>query len=66
MSNGGHKLDPIFDAWIEAAKVVGCREIDDNWSSDTEGAARSQYSTHDGCRSSTAATYLKPALIGIS
>jgi 4-pyridoxate dehydrogenase len=56
------KLDPIYDAWIDAAKAAGYAEVHDNSSGDTEGIARSQYSIRNGRRSSASTAYLKPAL----
>ncbi|HWM45369.1 MAG TPA: GMC family oxidoreductase N-terminal domain-containing protein [Xanthobacteraceae bacterium] len=56
------RFDPIYDAWIEAGKAAGYREIHDNSAGDTEGFARSQYSIRNGRRSSAATAYLKPAL----
>jgi len=56
------RFDPIYDAWIAAGKAAGYREIHDNSAGDTEGFARSQYSIRNGCRSSAATAYLKPAL----
>lgn len=54
--------DPIYDAWLEAGKAAGYRQIYDNSAGDTEGFARSQYSIRNGRRSSAATAYLKPAL----
>jgi len=56
------KFDPIYEAWIEAGKAAGYREIADNTTGDTEGFARSQYSIRNGYRSSASTAYLKPAL----
>jgi choline dehydrogenase-like flavoprotein len=56
------KFDPIYDAWIEAGRAAGYREIPDNSSGDTEGFARSQYSIRNGRRSSASTAYLKPVL----
>ena len=57
-----HKLDPIYDAWIEAGIAAGYKAIPDNSAGDTEGFARSQYSIRNGRRSSASTAYLKPAL----
>ncbi len=56
------KFDPIYEAWIEAGRAAGYREIPDNSAGDTEGFARSQYSIRNGRRSSTSTAYLKPVL----
>jgi choline dehydrogenase-like flavoprotein len=54
--------DPLFDAWIEAAKAAGYPLIKDYNSGVHEGFGRSQYSIRNGRRSSAASAYLKPAL----
>ncbi|HMI96981.1 MAG TPA: GMC family oxidoreductase N-terminal domain-containing protein [Micropepsaceae bacterium] len=54
--------DPLFDAWIEAAKTAGYPHVKDYNSGVHEGFGRSQYSIRNGRRSSAAAAYLKPAL----
>jgi choline dehydrogenase-like flavoprotein len=54
--------DPLFDAWIEAAKAAGYPHVEDYNSSVHEGFGRSQYSIRNGRRSSAASAYLKPAL----
>jgi choline dehydrogenase-like flavoprotein len=54
--------DPLFDAWIEAAKAAGYPHVNDYNSGVHEGFGRSQYSIRNGRRSSAAAAYLKPAL----
>jgi choline dehydrogenase-like flavoprotein len=56
------KFDPIYEAWIEAGKAAGYREIPDNTTGDTEGFARSQYTISKGRRASAAVAYLKPAM----
>jgi 4-pyridoxate dehydrogenase len=56
------KFDPIHDAWIEAAKAAGYREIHDSSAGQTEGIARSQYSIRNGRRASASTAYLKPVL----
>ncbi|MGZ5836318.1 MAG: GMC family oxidoreductase, partial [Xanthobacteraceae bacterium] len=54
--------DPLYDAWVEAGKAAGYREISDASAGDTEGFARSQYTIRNGRRSSAATAYLKPVL----
>ena len=54
--------DPLYDAWIEAAKAAGYPHVQDYNAATHEGFGRSQYSIRDGRRSSAAAAYLKPAL----
>ena len=52
--------DPIYDAWIEAAKTAGFPVTEDYNGEHAEGFGRSQYNIRDGCRSSSATAYLKP------
>src|SRR6185437_17026553 len=54
--------DPLFDAWIEAAKAAGYPAVHDYNGASHEGFGRSQYSIRGGRRSSAATAYLKPAL----
>jgi choline dehydrogenase-like flavoprotein len=54
--------DPLFDAWIEAAKLAGFAHVQDYNSGVHEGFGRSQYSIRNGRRSSASTAYLKPAL----
>ena len=54
--------DPLFDAWIEAAKAAGYPHVKDYNAGVHEGFGRSQYSIRNGRRSSAASAYLKPAL----
>jgi 4-pyridoxate dehydrogenase len=53
--------DPLYTAWIEAAKAAGIPYTDDYNAKQQEGLGRSQYTIRDGRRSSSAAAYLKPA-----
>jgi 4-pyridoxate dehydrogenase len=53
--------DPLYTAWIEAAKVAGIPYTEDYNAKQQEGFGRSQYTIRDGGRSSSAAAYLKPA-----
>ncbi len=54
--------DPLFDAWIEAARAADLPVTQDYNGSSGEGFGRSQYSIRNGRRSSAAAAYLKPAM----
>ena len=54
--------DPLYAAWIEAAKAAGYPHVRDYNAATHEGFGRSQYSIRDGRRSSAASAYLKPAL----
>jgi len=54
--------DPLYDAWIDAAKAVGIPHTEDYNGPQQEGFGRSQYTIRNGRRSSAAAAYLKPAL----
>ena len=54
--------DPLYAAWIEAAKAAGYPHVEDYNAATHEGFGRSQYSIRNGRRSSAAAAYLKPAL----
>ncbi len=53
--------DPLFEAWIEAARAAGLPVTADYNGPDAEGFGRGQYSIRNGRRSSAAAAYLKPA-----
>jgi choline dehydrogenase-like flavoprotein len=53
--------DPIFDAWVEAARQSGYPVTDDYNGTQQEGFGRGQYTIRDGRRSSTARAYLRPA-----
>src|SRR6478736_1549822 len=53
--------DPLYEAWIEAAKVAGVPVTDDYNGKDQEGFGRGQYTIRNGYRSSASAAYLKPA-----
>jgi choline dehydrogenase-like flavoprotein len=54
--------DPLFDAWIDAAKGCGYPHVQDYNAGSHEGFGRSQYSIRNGRRSSAASAYLRPAL----
>jgi 4-pyridoxate dehydrogenase len=53
--------DPLFEAWIDAAKQAGLPYTDDYNGEHGEGVGRSQYTIRNGRRSSTSTAYLKPA-----
>jgi choline dehydrogenase-like flavoprotein len=53
--------DPLYAAWIEAAKAAGIPCTADYNAASQEGFGRSQYTIRDGRRSSAAAAFLKPA-----
>ncbi|MPZ39592.1 MAG: choline dehydrogenase [Rhizobiales bacterium] len=53
--------DPIFDAWLDAAKQSGYPFTEDYNAKRQEGFGRGQYTIRDGRRSSTARAYLRPA-----
>jgi choline dehydrogenase-like flavoprotein len=57
----GRTRDPIFDAWIEAARLTGLPVTDDYNGRDAVGFGRSQYSIRDGRRCSAAVAFLRPA-----
>ena len=54
--------DPIFNAWIDAARMTGLPVTDDYNGSSAVGFGRSQYSIRGGKRCSAAVGYLHPAL----
>ena len=53
--------DPIYDAWLEAAKTAGLPVTDDYNGAEQEGFGRGQYTIRNGYRSSAATAYLTPA-----
>ena len=53
--------DPVYDAWLEAAKAAGFPVTDDYNGRQQEGFGRGQYTIRDGYRSSAATAYLRPA-----
>jgi choline dehydrogenase-like flavoprotein len=53
--------DPVYDAWLEAARAAGMPVSDDYNGKQQEGFGRGQYTIRDGYRSSAATAYLKPA-----
>ena len=53
--------DPLYDAWIEAARANGLPVTDDYNGKQNEGFGRSQYTIGNGRRSSSSVAYLRPA-----
>src|SRR5580658_135699 len=53
--------DPLFPAWIEAARAAGLPVTEDYNAAAQEGFGRGQYTIRDGRRSSAATAFLKPA-----
>ena len=53
--------DPLYEAWIEAAREKGLPVTDDYNGKQNEGFGRSQYTIGNGRRSSSAVAYLHPA-----
>jgi 4-pyridoxate dehydrogenase len=53
--------DPLYDAWLEAAKTAGMPVSGDYNGKQQEGFGRGQYTIRDGYRSSASTAYLKPA-----
>jgi len=58
--NSPRPRDPLYDAWIEAAKAAGFPHTGDYNGQQQEGFGRGQYTIRDGYRSSAATAYLKP------
>jgi choline dehydrogenase-like flavoprotein len=54
--------DPLYDAWIEAARATGLPVTDDYNGHQPVGFGRSQYSIRDGRRCSAAVAFLHPAM----
>jgi 4-pyridoxate dehydrogenase len=54
--------DPLFAAWLQAAKTAGYQLVHDYNAERHEGFARSQYSIRNGRRCSASVGYLRPAL----
>jgi 4-pyridoxate dehydrogenase len=52
--------DPLFDAWVEAAREIGLPVTDDYNGDRDEGVGRSQYTIGAGRRSSSSTAYLRP------
>ena len=53
--------DPLYDAWLAAAKACGYPLTPDYNGKQQEGFGRGQYTIRDGRRSSSANAFLKPA-----
>ena len=58
----GRTKDPMFTAWLEAARMVGLPVTDDYNAASGVGFGRSQYSIRNGKRCSAAVGYLRPAM----
>ena len=54
--------DPLYAAWLEAARQAGWPVTDDYNGPDPVGFGRAQYTIRNGKRSSSAVAYLKPVL----
>jgi choline dehydrogenase-like flavoprotein len=54
--------DPLYPAWIEAAKAAGIAQAADYNAASQEGFGRSQYTIRNGRRSSAATAFLKSAM----
>ena len=54
--------DPVFTAWLEAARLAGLPVTDDYNGASGEGFGRAQYSIRDGRRCSAAVAFLHPAM----
>ncbi len=54
--------DPLYPAWIEAAKAAGIPHTPDYNAASQEGFGRSKYTIRNGRRSSAATAFLKPAM----
>lgn len=52
--------DPLYEAWIDAARAIGLPVTDDYNGKQNEGVGRSQYTIGNGRRSSSAVAYLHP------
>jgi len=53
--------DPLFPAWVDAARQAGLPVTQDYNGAEGEGFGRSQYTIRNGRRSSTANAFLRPA-----
>jgi choline dehydrogenase-like flavoprotein len=53
--------DPVYDAWLDAARQAGLPVTGDYNGRQQEGFGRGQYTIRNGYRSSAATAYLKPA-----
>jgi 4-pyridoxate dehydrogenase len=54
--------DPLYPAWIEAARAAGVPVTADYNGASPEGFGRSQYTIRNGRRSSAATAFLRPAM----
>ena len=55
--------DPVYGAWLEAAKAAGFPVTEDYNGEQQEGFGRGQYTIRNGYRSSAATAYLKPVKV---
>jgi choline dehydrogenase-like flavoprotein len=53
--------DPVYDAWLDAARAAGLPVTEDYNGKQQEGFGRGQYTIRNGYRSSASTAYLKPA-----
>jgi choline dehydrogenase-like flavoprotein len=53
--------DPLYDAWLEAARTAGFPVTEDYNGAEQAGFGRGQYTIRNGYRSSAASAYHKPA-----
>jgi choline dehydrogenase-like flavoprotein len=58
----GKTRDPLFTAWLEAARMAGLPVTDDYNGTSGEGFGRAQYSIRNGRRCSAAVGFLRPAM----
>ncbi|WP_107676337.1 GMC family oxidoreductase [Agrobacterium sp. LAD9] len=54
--------DPIYQAWLEAARLKGYKRTADYNAEEPEGFGPTQYTVRNGRRASTARVFLRPAL----
>ncbi|MGE0629729.1 MAG: GMC family oxidoreductase [Hyphomicrobiaceae bacterium] len=54
--------DPLYPAWLEAAREAGLPVTDDYNGAEPVGFSRAQYTIRNGRRCSAAVAYLKPAM----
>ena len=57
----GHAPDPLWDDWLDAARVAGYNVNDDFNGEEQLGFSRSQYTIRNGRRCSAAVAFLHPA-----
>jgi len=59
---GSRNRDPLFDAWLEAARQADWPFTDDYNGKDQEGFGRGQWTIRNGRRCSAAVAFLRPAM----